>query len=113
MLFRWILDMQPDAGELWAFHLGAWRRDRRGESFFQNGTPRCCGMGELSLVEKLVEGFRRSSGCGPASRHDMGEFHSGAGVGHRAMLFVKIGKRIGAGWSATVRCSGAHKARSA
>ena len=27
----------------------------------------------------------------------MGEFHSGAGAGHSAMLFVKVGKRMGAG----------------
>lgn len=100
MLFRWILDMQPDAGELWGISISVpGVVTDAGESFFQNGTPPALpGWESFPLVEKLVEGFDvpvwlRSS----VETMTMGEFHSGAGVGHRAMLFVKIGKRIGAG----------------
>jgi predicted NBD/HSP70 family sugar kinase len=99
-LFRWILDMQQGASELWGISIsvpGAVTDGR--DAFFQNVTPPVLpGWESFPLVEKLVEEFDapvwlRSS----VETMTMGEFHSGAGAGHSAMLFVKVGKRIGAG----------------
>lgn len=99
-LFRWILDIQQGYGELWGISISVpGVVADGGGSFFQDATPPVLpGWESFPLVEKLVEAFDapvwlRSS----VETMTMGEFHSGAGVGHRAMLFVKVGKRIGAG----------------
>jgi len=99
-LFRWILDMQQDVGELWGISISVPGAVADGmESFFQQSTaPVLPGWESYPIVEKLVEAFDapvwlRSS----VETMTMGEFHAGAGAGHRTMLFVKVGKRIGAG----------------
>lgn len=99
-LFRWILDMQQDAGELWGISISVPGAVADGaESFFQQSTPPVLpGWESFPIVENLVEAFDapvwlRSS----VETMTMGEFHAGAGAGHRTMLFVKVGKRIGAG----------------
>ena len=99
-LFHWILDMQQDSGELWGISIsvpGAVADG--GESVFQQSTPAVLpGWESFPIIEKLVEAFDapvwlRSS----VETMTMGEFHAGAGAGHRTMLFVKVGKRIAAG----------------
>lgn len=99
-LFRWILDMQQDTGDLWGISIsvpGAVADG--GETLFQQSTPAVLpGWENFPIIERLVEAFDapvwlRSS----VETMTMGEFHAGAGVGHRTMLFVKVGKRIGAG----------------
>ena len=99
-LFRWILDRQEAPTDLWGISIsvpGAVADG--GESIFQQATPPVLpGWENYPLVEKLVEAFDapvwlRSS----VETMTMGEFHAGAGTGHRTMLFVKVGKRIGAG----------------
>lgn len=99
-LFRWILEMQQDAGELWGISISVPGAVADGaETFFQQSTPPVLPDGRaFPLVEKLVEVFDapvwlRSS----VETMTMGELHAGAGAGHRTMLFVKVGKRIGAG----------------
>jgi predicted NBD/HSP70 family sugar kinase len=99
-LFRWILDMQQDAGELWGISISVPGAVADGaETFFQQSTPPVLpGWESFPIVEKLVEAFDapvwlRSS----VETMTVGEFHAGAGAGHRTMLFVKVGKRIGAG----------------
>ena len=99
-LFRWILDMQPDAGELWGISVSVPGAVADGtESFFQQSTPPVLpGWESYPIVEKLVEAFDapvwlRSS----VETMTMGEYHAGSGAGRRTMLFVKVGKRIGAG----------------
>jgi predicted NBD/HSP70 family sugar kinase len=99
-LFRWILDRQEGPTDLWGISIsvpGAVADG--GESIFQQATPPVLpGWEQFPLVERLVETFDapvwlRSS----VETMTMGEFHAGAGVGHRTMLLVKVGKRIGAG----------------
>jgi predicted NBD/HSP70 family sugar kinase len=99
-LFRWILDMQQDAGELWGISISVPGAVADGaKTFFQQSTPPVLpGWESFPIVEKLVEAFDapvwlRSS----VETMTVGEFHAGAGAGHRTMLFVKVGKRIGAG----------------
>ncbi|MEA3537171.1 ROK family protein [Rhizobium sp. CC-YZS058] len=99
-LFRWILDMQQGSGELWGISISVpGVVTESGGSFFQDETPPVLpGWESFLLVEKLVDAFDvpiwlRSS----VETMTMGEFHSGAGSGRRTMLFVKVGKRIGAG----------------
>lgn len=99
-LFRWILDMQQGAGELWGISMSVPAAVADGaEAFFQQATPPVLpGWESYPIVEKLVETFNapvwlRSS----VETMTMGEYHAGAGAGRRTMLFVKVGKRIGAG----------------
>jgi predicted NBD/HSP70 family sugar kinase len=99
-LFRWILDMQQDAGELWGMSISVPGAVADGtEAFFQQATPPVLpGWESYPIVEKLAETFDapvwlRSS----VETMTMGEFHAGAGANHKTMLFVKVGKRIGAG----------------
>jgi predicted NBD/HSP70 family sugar kinase len=99
-LFRWILDMKPDAGELFGVSISVPGAVADGaETLFQQSTPPVLpGWESFPIIEKLVDAFDapvwlRSS----VETMTMGEFHAGAGAGRRTMLFVKVGKRIGAG----------------
>lgn len=99
-LFRWLLDMQRDAGEVWGLSLSVPGvvADGAETLFLQSTPPVLPGWEQFSVVEKLVELFNapvwlRSN----VETMTMGEFHAGAGSSYKTMLFVKVGKRIGAG----------------
>jgi predicted NBD/HSP70 family sugar kinase len=100
-LFRWMLERQASP-QLFGISIsvpGAVADG--GEALFLSTTPSVLpGWESFPLVETLVSAFDapvwlRSS----VETMTMGELHAGAGVGQRTMLFVKVGKRIGAGLS--------------
>ncbi|OHV81032.1 ROK family transcriptional regulator [Ensifer sp. LCM 4579] len=99
-LFRWILDRQPGGPDLWGISISVpGAVPDGGETLFQRATPPVLpGWERFPLVETLAGTFdapvwMRSS----VETMTMGELHAGAGISHRTMLFVKVGKRIGAG----------------
>ncbi|WP_244919950.1 ROK family protein [Rhizobium grahamii] len=99
-LFRWILERYAAGSELWAISISVpGVVPDRGDSPFQLATPAILpGWEKFPFVENLVSVFdapvwMRSS----VETMTMGELHAGAGIGHRTMLYVKVGKRIGAG----------------
>ncbi|MBX4893278.1 ROK family protein [Rhizobium bangladeshense] len=99
-LFRWIVERQGDQHDLWGISIstpGAVADGR--ETSFQVSTPPVLpGWESFPIVEHLVETFDapvwlRSS----VETMSMGELRAGAGIGHKTMLIIKVGKRIGAG----------------
>lgn len=101
-LFRWLLDMQRVAVEVWGVSISvpAAVADGADTLFLQSTPPVRPGWESFLIVEKLVKIFDapvwlRSN----VETMTMGEFHAGAGAdnAHKTMLFVKVGKRIGAG----------------
>jgi len=99
-LFRWIMDRQSAKHELWGISISTPGAVADGtETLFQLSTPPVLpGWEHFPLVERLMEAFHcpvwlRSS----VEAMTMGELHAGSGTGCRTMLFVKVGKRIGAG----------------
>ena len=99
-LFRWSLDRQAAPGGVWGISLSVPGAVQSGaESAFLATTPPVLPAWEgFPLVETLTTTFgvpvwMRSS----VETMAMGELHAGAGLGRRTMLFVKVGRRIGAG----------------
>ncbi|WP_460931018.1 ROK family protein [Shinella zoogloeoides] len=98
-LFRWIVERQANP-PLYGISISVpGAVPDGGELLFQRTTPAVLpGWDSFPLVETLVAAFDapvwlRSS----VETMTMGELHAGAGDGNRTMLFVKVGKRIGAG----------------
>jgi predicted NBD/HSP70 family sugar kinase len=94
------MDRHTARGGLWGISLsvpgtvqGTWDED------FLSSTPAVLPAWEgFPLVETLARSFgvpiwMRSS----VETMTMGELHAGAGIGLRTMLFIKVGRRIGAG----------------
>lgn len=99
-LFRWSMDRHAPQGGTWGISLsvpGAVQGTT--DSEFLTTTPPVLPAWEgFPLVETLTRTFgvpvwMRSS----VETMTMGELHAGAGNGLRTMLFVKVGRRIGAG----------------
>ena len=98
-LFRWILERHSDI-QLYGISISVPGAVSDGaETLFQRATPGVLpGWESFPLVETLVAAFDapvwlRSS----VETMTMGELHAGAGRNQRTMMFVKVGKRIGAG----------------
>ena len=99
-LIAWILDRQPSSPDLWGISVSVPDSIPNDSAVpFLMKTPDFLhGWGESLLVEKLIEEY-----CVPVwitssvETMTMGEQHSGQGIETRSMLFIKIGKRIGAG----------------
>ena len=99
-LFRWSLDRHATPAGVWGISLSVPGVVQSGaEGAFLAATPPVLPAWEgFPLVETLTRSFgvpvwMRSS----VETMTMGELHAGAGLGQRAMLFVKVGRRIGAG----------------
>ncbi|NAZ38269.1 ROK family protein [Rubellimicrobium sp. CFH 75288] len=99
-LFDWILSRQSGPGSApWAVSLSVPAPVAEAGDTFLSETPPILPLWEGALfVEALVRRYgvpvwMRSS----VETMTMGELHGGAGIGCTAMLFVKVGKRIGAG----------------
>lgn len=103
-LFGWILDRQAAGLQLWGISLsvpGTVPGTVPGiaDTHFLDHTPPILPSWEGSgFVETLIQRFNvpvwmRSS----VETMTMGELFAGAGIGLQTMLFVKVGKRIGAG----------------
>lgn len=100
-LFRWSLDRHAAPHGVWGLSLsvpGA-VQGGGGEGAFLTATPPIMPAWEgYPIVETLTHSFGvpvwiRSS----VETMTMGELHAGAGLGQRTMLFIKVGRRIGAG----------------
>jgi predicted NBD/HSP70 family sugar kinase len=99
-LFRWSMERHAQQGSIWGISLsvpGAVQGAVEGD--FLTATPPVLPAWEgFPLVETLTRDFgvpvwMRSS----VETMTMGELHAGAGIGARSMLFLKVGRRIGAG----------------
>ena len=99
-LFRWSLDRHAAAQGVWGLSLsvpGAVQSGADG-AFLMTTPPIMPAWDGFPLVETLTRTFGvpvwiRSS----VETMTMGELHAGAGLGQRTMLFIKVGRRIGAG----------------
>ena len=98
-LLRWSLDRQASPGGLWGISLSVPGTVPGAEGGFLTSTPPAVPAWEgFPLVEMLTRSFgvpvwMRSS----VDTMTMGELHAGAGQGVYSMLFIKVGRRIGAG----------------
>ncbi len=99
-LFRWSLDRHAAPQGAWGISLSVpGAVPTAAEEAFLASTPPIMPTWEgFPLVETLTRTFGvpvwiRSS----VETMTMGELHAGAGLGQRTMLFVKVGRRIGAG----------------
>jgi predicted NBD/HSP70 family sugar kinase len=98
-LLRWSLERQASPAGLWGISLSVPGTVPGAAGDFLTRTPAALPAWEgFPLVEQLTESFgapvwMRSS----VDTMTMGELHGGAGQGLRSMLFVKVGRRIGAG----------------
>lgn len=99
-LFRWSMERHAPQGGIWGISLsvpGAVQGETEGD--FLTTTPPVLPAWEgFPLVETLTRDFgvpvwMRSS----VETMTMGELHAGAAIGTRSMLFLKVGRRIGAG----------------
>lgn len=99
-LFRWSMERHAPQGSIWGISLsvpGAVQGATEGD--FLTATPPVLPAWEgFPLVETLTRDFgvpvwMRSS----VETMTVGELHAGAGIGTRSMLFLKVGRRIGAG----------------
>lgn len=99
-LFRWSLDRHAATEGVWGLSLsvpGAVQSGADG-AFLAATPPIMPAWDGFPLVETLTRSFGvpvwiRSS----VETMTMGELHAGAGLGQRTMLFIKVGRRIGAG----------------
>lgn len=100
VLFRWSMERHAPQGGIWGISLsvpGAVQGATEGD--FLTTTPPVLPAWEgFPLVETLTRDFgvpvwMRSS----VETMTMGELHAGAAIGTRSMLFLKVGRRIGAG----------------
>lgn len=98
-LLRWSLDRQASPAGLWGISLSVPGTVAGSAGDFLTRTPAVLPAWEgFPLVEMLTRSFgapvwMRSS----VDTMAMGELHGGAGQGVGSMLFVKVGRRIGAG----------------
>lgn len=99
-LFRWSLERHAATKGVWGLSLSVPGVVQSGaDDAFQTVTPPIMPAWEaFPLVETLTRTFGvpvwiRSS----VETMTMGELHGGAGLGQRTMLFIKVGRRIGAG----------------
>lgn len=98
-LLRWSLDRQSSPAGLWGISLSVPGTVAGPEGDFLSRTPPVLPAWEgFPLVETLTRSFgapvwMRSS----VDTMAMGELHGGAGQGITSMLFIKVGRRIGAG----------------
>ncbi|MGL4322267.1 MAG: ROK family protein, partial [Paracoccaceae bacterium] len=99
-LFHWCLERQVAQGAPWGISLSLPGTVLSGSnSAFMTATPPVLpAWDDFPLVETLTRKFGvpvwlRSS----VETMTMGELHAGAGLGLRSMLFIKVGRRIGAG----------------
>ncbi len=98
-LLRWSLDRQTSPAGLWGISLSVPGTVPGTLGDFLTSTPPAVPAWEgFPLVEMLTRSFgvpiwMRSS----VDTMTMGELHAGAGQGVSSMLFVKVGRRIGAG----------------
>lgn len=100
-LFDWILSRRgPTSATPWGVSVSVPTPVAGGDegAFLTHTPPILPGWDDVPFVETLTRRYRapvwmRSS----VETMTMGELHEGAGVGHRTMLFVKVGQRIGAG----------------
>ena len=98
-LLRWSLDRQASPAGLWGISLSVPGTVPGATGDFLTRTPPVLPAWEgFPLVETLTRSFgtpiwMRSS----VDTMTMGELHAGAGQGLSSMLFVKVGRRIGAG----------------
>ena len=98
-LLRWSLDRQASPAGLWGISLSVPGTVPGTEGDFLTRTPPVVPAWEgFALVELLTRNFgapvwMRSS----VDTMTIGELHAGAGQALSSMLFVKIGRRIGAG----------------
>lgn len=99
-LFRWSLDRHAASQGVWGLSLSVPGAVQSGaDGAFLTTTPPIMPAWEgFPLVESLTRSFGvpvwlRSS----VETMTMGELHAGAGLGQRTMLFIKVGRRIGAG----------------
>jgi predicted NBD/HSP70 family sugar kinase len=98
-LLRWSLDRQASPSGLWGISLSVPGTVPGATGDFLTRTPAVLPAWEgFPLVETLTRNFgapvwMRSS----VDTMTMGELHGGAGQGLTSMLFVKVGRRIGAG----------------
>ena len=99
-LFRWCLERQSISTAPWGISLSVPGTVPAGrDDAFMTATPPVLpAWGDFPLVETLARQFgvpvwMRSS----VETMTMGELHAGAGYGLRSMLFIKVGRRIGAG----------------
>lgn len=99
-LFRWCLERQATPTAPWGISLSVPGTVPTGrDDAFMTATPPVLPAWEdFPLVETLTRQFGvpvwiRSS----VETMTMGELHAGAGQGLRSMLFIKVGRRIGAG----------------
>jgi|TARA_R100000935_G_C2840595_1_gene170752 predicted NBD/HSP70 family sugar kinase len=99
-LFNWCLERQATPTAPWGISLSVPGTVQAGrDDVFMTTTPTTLPAWEdFPLVETLTRQFGvpvwiRSS----VETMTMGELHAGAGLGRRSILFVKAGRRIGAG----------------
>ena len=99
-LFHWCLERHAAQIAPWGISLSLpGTVPSGGDSAFMTATPPVLPAWEnFPLVETLTRQFGvpvwlRSS----VETMTMGELHAGAGLGQRSMLFIKVGRRIGAG----------------
>ena len=99
-LFNWCLERQPTPTEPWGISLSVPGTvpSGRDDAFMTATPPVLPAWEDFPLVETLIRKFGvpvwiRSS----VETMAMGELHAGAGLGRRSMLFIKVGRRIGAG----------------
>lgn len=99
-LFRWSLDRHAAPEGVWGLSLSVPGAVQSGaEGAFLTTTPQIMPAWDgFPLVETLSRNFGvpvwiRSS----VETMTVGELHAGAGLGQRTMLFIKVGRRIGAG----------------
>ena len=98
-LLRWSLDRQPSPAGLWGISLSVPGTVPGASGDFLTRTPAALPAWEgFPLVEMLTRSFgapvwMRSS----VDTMTMGELYGGAGQGVPSMLFIKVGRRIGAG----------------
>ncbi|MBC7477239.1 MAG: ROK family protein [Pseudorhodobacter sp.] len=98
-LLRWSLDRQASPAGLWGISLSVPGTVPGTEGGFLTSTPPAVPAWEgFPLVEMMTRSFgvpvwMRSS----VDTMTMGELHAGAGQGVSSMLFIKVGRRIGAG----------------
>jgi predicted NBD/HSP70 family sugar kinase len=99
-LFRWCLERQGSPMAPWGISLSVPGTvpSMRDDAFMTATPPVLPAWEDFPLVETLTRQFgapvwMRSS----VETMTMGELHAGAGHGLRSMLFIKVGRRIGAG----------------
>lgn len=99
-LFRWSIERHTAPGDLWGISLSVpgTVQGTADQDFLATTPPVLPAWEGFPLVETLTRTFgvpiwMRSS----VETMTVGELHAGAGTGVRNLLFIKVGRRIGAG----------------